>query len=446
MSELKTIYALSSGAGRAGVGVVRVSGSESRAVVETLCRLVPEPRRASLRVLRNPADASIIDQGLVLWLPGPHTVTGEDMAEFHVHGSPAVVAELLRCLSVIPGCELAEAGAFTRRGFVNGRIDLVEAEGLADLLAAETDVQRRRAMRQFLGEASSVYEGWRNSVLSALALVEASIDFVEEDGVADAAVLAIGAEIDSLVEQLRLALAAGANAGLVRDGVRVVIAGPPNAGKSSLLNWFSKREAAIVSPIAGTTRDVVETRMVMAGVPVLLSDTAGLREGSGDEIEAMGMARALRAMEGADILIWMVALDRPDSGKPLRDPDIVVLNKCDLASTGMAEYMIRLRNDSAVEVSVKTGAGMDVLAERLSAMVREKLLVSDSAIVVRERHRVAISETIRILNDLRGGGVVALELTAEELRKASRLLGSITGHIDVEDVLGKIFSEFCIGK
>ncbi len=446
MSELKTIYALSSGTGRAGVAVVRISGLASRNVVLALCGTVPEARRASLRVLRDPVSADAIDQALVLWLPGPGTATGEDMAEFHVHGSPAVVAELLECLSLMPDCALAAPGAFTRRGFANGRIDLVEAEGLADLLAAETDGQRRQAMRQFLGEASSVFEGWRQSVLSALALVEASIDFVDEDGVVDAALSSIGGAIDSLLEHLRGALAAGANAGLVRDGVHVVIAGPPNAGKSSLLNWFSKRETAIVSPIAGTTRDVVETRIVMAGVPVQFSDTAGLREVGGDEIEAIGMARARTAMGDADILIWLAAPDVAEVVKPLREPDIRVANKCDLDLGGMAEFMIRMRNDSAVTVSVKSGEGMAELSARLEALVREKLASAQNAVVVRERHRLVIDETIRLLNDLRRRKQLPLEVVAEELRKASRLLGSITGHIGVEDVLGKIFSEFCIGK
>jgi tRNA modification GTPase len=317
------------------------------------------------------------------------------MAEFHVHGSPAVLVALLECLSGMAGCRLAEAGEFTRRAFGNQRIDLVEAEGLADLLGAETDVQRRQAMRQFLGEASYVYGEWRNSVLSALAMVEASIDFVEEDGVADAARLSVRQHIGALIQHLTDAVAASETAGLVRVGVRVVIGGAANAGKSSLLNWLAGRDAAIVSPIAGTTRDVIETRIVMSGVPVLLSDTAGLRLSVGDEIEEIGMARAEKAMADADVVIWVTAPDVDDVAMPARGADLRVLNKIDLP-----ENMIRLRNNSDVQVSVRSGEGMAGLSAALSRLVASKISKSQNAIVVRERHRVAIQDSIRILNEV----------------------------------------------
>jgi tRNA modification GTPase len=435
-----TIFAMSSGAGRAGVAVVRLSGPASSDVVLSICGTLPEPRRASLRTLRDPVTSDVIDRGLVLWLPGPHTATGEDMAEFHVHGSPAVLVSLLERLSSMAGCRLAEAGEFTRRAFGNQRIDLVEAEGLADLLSAETDAQRRQAMRQFLGQASYVYGEWRNSVLSALAMVEASIDFVEEDGVADAARLSVRQHISALIQHLTDAMAASETAGLVREGVRVVIGGAANAGKSSLLNWLAGRDAAIVSPVAGTTRDVIETRIVMSGVPVLLSDTAGLRLSVGDEIEEIGMARAEKAMADADVVIWVTAPDVEDVAMPARGADLRVLNKIDLS-----ENMIRLRNNSDVQVSVRSGEGMAGLSAALSRLVESKISKSQNAIVVRERHRVAIQDSIRILNEVIRTEL-PLELMADELRRVSRLMGSITGHVDVEDVLGKIFSEFCIGK
>jgi tRNA modification GTPase len=406
---------------------------------------LPEPRSFSLRRLKDHAGL-LLDEAVTVWLPGPLTVTGEDMAEFHVHGSPAVIATVLRTLGWIDGLVMAEAGEFTRRAFVNGRMDLVEVEGLGDLLAADSEAQRRLAMRQFTGEVSSVYQGWRDGLISILAMVEASIDFVEEEGVADAARAQVVPLVDSLVKQLQEALGQSERAGLVRSGLKLVIAGPPNAGKSSLVNWLARREAAIVSPIAGTTRDVIEARVILQGVPVIVTDTAGLRGMTSDSIEAIGMARAHNEVRDADVVIWVTAVDSEDDAENfihfIRRPDLHVFNKSDL----IAEDSIQVRNEDSLLVSVKTGEGLDDLLQRIEAILKDRSGMAEHAVVVRERHRIAIQESIRILNDLGKPNEMPLELMAEALRRAAFILGSVTGRVDVEDLLDKIFSEFCIGK
>lgn len=437
MIENSTIYALSSGQGRAGIAVIRVSGPKVSNVLVALAGDLPRPRFASLRNLKS-ADG-LIDQALVLWFPGPETVTGEDIAEFHVHGSPAVVtklfAEFVKFENVVP----AEAGAFTRRAFENGRLDLVEVEGLADLLSSQTESQRRLAMRQFLGEASAVYESWRAQLSGALAMLEAAIDFVDEDDVVQDAWNHVRPNVEKLREELLLAVELSAKVGAVRDGLKLVIAGPPNAGKSSLMNWFVGRDTAIVSPIAGTTRDVVERVIDFHGAQVVVSDTAGIREHTVDAIEAVGIDRAKTEVRDADILVWVTAPDVIAEVGPDRIPDVVVYNKSDMDSS-------RNRNDISIAVSVKYGQGLNQLTEILKNLIEGRSSLANNAIVVRDRHVAAVKETIRLLNDSLESDKRPLELIAEDLRKATRALSSITGRIDVEDLLGKIFSEFCIGK
>ncbi len=398
----------------------------------------PSPRAAALRVLKG-AWGDVIDQAMVLWFPGPHSVTGEDVAEFHVHGSPAVLEVVLSELAAIEGLALAEPGEFSRRAFENGKLDLVEVEGLADLLSATGDAQRRLAMRQFLGEASAAYEGWRSKVISALALHEAAIDFVEEDDVAARARDMAGPVIAELVLELGSALSRSAQNAAIRSGLRLVIAGPPNAGKSSLLNALAGREAAIVSPVPGTTRDVVEAQILFEGVPLILQDTAGLRAQTGDQIEAEGMARAQSAAAAADILLWVTAPDVTETVGPARIPDLVVGLKADLDS-------IRTRNDEVLAVSSKTGFGLSGLRLRLKKLIQHRVAGVDDAVVVRHRHVLAVQETIRLLNDCLAEDNRPHELITEDLRKATLALGSITGHVGVEDLLTKIFAEFCIGK
>jgi tRNA modification GTPase len=442
MNKQSTIYALSSGQGRAGVAVIRVSGSRAGEVLGGLGGKLPEPRFASLRILKSFDGSELIDQALVLWLPAPNTVTGEDMAEFHVHGSPAVVTRLFAEFSKFKNVVPAQAGDFTRRAFENGRMDLVEVEGLADLLSSQTEAQRRLAMRQFMGEASVVYESWCAQLTSALAMLEAAIDFVDEDDVVQDAWNHVKPNVEKLRSELSEALHLSSQAGAVRDGLKLVIAGPPNAGKSSLMNWLVGREAAIVSPIAGTTRDVVERVIDFHGLALVVSDTAGIRAKTGDVIEAVGIDRAKSEVRDADVLVWVTAPDVPAEVGPERVPDIIVFNKTDL----LTEESSRTRNDMGFYVSVKNGQGLNQLTDSLKKLIQQRASVANNAIVVRDRHVTAVKETIRLLNDSLEDEKRPLELITEDLRKATRALASITGRIDVEDLLGKIFSEFCIGK
>ncbi len=436
-----TIFALSSGSGRAGIAVVRVSGPAAALILKTLADELPKPRQAVVRTIRSRDDSDVIDQSLVLFFPGPASVTGEDVAEFHTHGSPAVVERLLLELAGFEHCRPAEAGEFTRRAFRNERLDLVEVEGLADLLSAESEAQRRLAMRQFSGEASSVYHQWHSDLTGALAIIEASIDFADEDGVAAEAMLKVRPRLVDLRDNLVSALLESERASLVRRGLRIVIAGAPNVGKSSLLNALAGRRAAIVSDIAGTTRDVVEAALVINGLAVSLSDTAGLRDETDDAIEREGILRSRSEIDAADILIW-VALAGESVALPNRLPELVIHNKSDLVSADS----IQLRNDSNLAVSVKRGDGLEELRERLSLLVASHTHVSEHAVMVRSRHRTAVTESIRSLNDALSKRDDALELMAEDVRKAAQSMASITGRIGVEDFLGRIFSEFCVGK
>lgn len=444
MSGSETIFALSSGAGRAGIAVVRVSGGAAKEAVLAVIGSLPEPREASYRSLRDSQTGELIDRGMVLWLPGPGTATGEDMAEFHVHGSSAVVQRLCEALKFLPHCRQAEAGEFTRRAFRNGKLDLVEAEGLADLLAAEGEVQRRQALYHMAGVASGVYQNWFNEAMAILARLEAAIDFVDEADVAEQAMDGVRSRIAGLVRALDAALAGSVRADAIRNGLRIVIIGPPNAGKSSLLNWLAAREAAIVSPIAGTTRDVIEVSTIVAGVPVSMIDTAGLRDDSGDEIEQLGMQRARAAAAGAHLVI---ELSSPDSGfvpEPGNNsPRLLrVFNKIDLAR----EDSIHSRNKFDHLISTKTGAGLASLWDALERFVQHEFVQHEPAIVARERHRESLKDSIRLLNESLSYSAQEIELAAEAVRGAAHSLARITGRVDVEDLLGRIFSEFCVGK
>lgn len=438
MTVLPTIYALSSGQGRAGIAVVRVSGTMAQLALEKFAGGVLTPRTAVVRKLKS-HDGLVIDEAMVLWLPKPRTVTGEDMVEFHLHGSPAILELLFAEFALIDGLVPAQAGEFTKRAFENGKLDLVEVEGLADVLSANGEAQRRLAMRQFLGDASAVFEKWRSDIVAALALFEASIDFVEEDDVATQARSLAKPVIVRLIEELNSALQASAQNAAIRDGLKVVIAGAPNVGKSSLLNALLKRDAAIVSPIAGTTRDVVEAQLNFGGVGITLADTAGMRADATDQIELVGIARANAAALDSDILVWVTAPDILETVGPGRRADVVVSNKADLD-------LIRERNDNVISVSTKTGLGLNHLRDVLHKKIQAQLSGVENAVVVRQRHILAVKESIRLLNNCVEGSHRPLELVAEDLRKAARALGSITGHVDVEDLLTKIFSEFCIGK
>ena len=433
-----TIFALSSGSGRAGIAVVRISGPMALSTLSSMIGVVPRERLAALRKIKA-QDGQVIDEAMVMCFRGPHSATGEDVVELHVHGAPAVIAVLLKELSEFDGLRLAQPGEFSKRAFANGKLDLVEVEGLSDLLAAQGEAQRRLAMRQFLGEASAVYESWRKSVLSALALHEAAIDFSDEDDVAEKARASTIPIIFNLVAQLQDALVRSERYAAVRSGLRLVIAGAPNVGKSSLLNALVGREAAIVSAIAGTTRDVVEAETMFEGLPLRLADTAGLRHETQDEIERVGMARAQAAVQDADVLIWVRSPDILETVGPPRKPDLIVWNKSDLNS-------IRVQNDKGFAISTRNGDGIAELQTQLKTLVKDRTAGIEDAVVVRQRHVTAIQNSIRLLNDCLSKPDRESELICEDLRGASRYLGEITGHIEVEELLGKIFSEFCIGK
>lgn len=420
---------------------MRVSGPDATAVFDLFGVARPTPRLASVRRLKTP-DGRVLDEALVLWLPGPGTATGEDMAELHLHGSPAIVGRALELLQASPSFALAERGEFSRRAFHNNRLDLLQVEGLADVMEAESEGQRRLAMRQFLGDASALYETWRSDMVRALSLVEAAIDFSEEDDVAERAGQEAIVVIDRLCEAFGRALDQSEKAAQVRRGLRVVLAGPPNAGKSSLVNWLAGRDAAIVSPLAGTTRDVVEAPVVLAGVPLLISDTAGLRNGTEDDIEREGMRRTLKAVGDADVLVWLEAVDDAGEMAPPRAPALRVRSKIDLVH-GVSGHTF---GDGVWPVSVKTGAGLQAFKDALEELIRERNHVGEDAVVVRLRHRLAVASALDSLRCARGAATQGLEFMAEDMRKAVASLSGVTGRIDVEDLLGEIFSSFCIGK
>jgi tRNA modification GTPase len=437
MNNSETIFAVSSGSGMAGIAVIRMSGGKAGSVLASVAGSLPIPRRASIRQLRRPRSHEVIDQGLVLWMPGPLSATGEDVAEFHVHGSAAVIEAMFEVFRSVDGVRLAEPGEFTRRAFVNDRMDLVEAEGLADLLQARTEAQRRMAMHHMLGHASSQYEVWRTEMISLLAHLEAAIDFVEEDGVAAAALVDIRPKTLDLVARLSRAAAEADRAGALQSGVKVVFAGAPNVGKSTLLNLVAAREAAIVSSRPGTTRDVIEVPIVLGGIPVILTDTAGLRAEPGDEVEVIGMQRARSEAAAADLVVWVTSVDVAEDIENGGVPALKVLNKSDLPGDAQGIHL---------KVSAKTGEGIADLIAGLEKLVAERFSGMEQASVIRTRHRDAVEESIRLLNDSLLHDAGHIELAAECLRRACFSIGRVTGRVDVEDLLGKIFSEFCIGK
>lgn len=447
MSE--TIFALSSGAGRAGVAVVRLSGPQAGAALQTLTgRPPPPPRRATLAALHDPDGGELLDRALVLWFPGPASFTGEDLAELHLHGSRAVLAGVLAALGRLPGCAPAEPGAFTRRAFDAGKLDLAEVEGLADLIAAETAAQRRQALRQLDGGLSARIAGWRDRLARHLAHLEAALDFPDEDLPADLDSAGL-ADISALAEEMALDLATARQGERLREGLEIAILGPPNAGKSSLLNALARREAAIVAETAGTTRDVVEVRFDLAGLPVTLADTAGLRAAEAqralDPVEAEGIRRSRARAEAADLklLVFEAGVAPDPEILALADADtLLCLNKIDVLAGAPPAA---LAGRPALAVSVRSGAGMARLLETLRVACAERLGGPDTApLLTRERHRAAVAEAAAALGRVAEAGLP--ELAAEELRLALRALGRVVGRVNVEDLLDLIFREFCIGK
>ncbi|MCZ6467659.1 MAG: tRNA uridine-5-carboxymethylaminomethyl(34) synthesis GTPase MnmE [Alphaproteobacteria bacterium] len=445
MADSETIFALSTVPGRSAVAVLRLSGPAAGQALEALTgKGRPAPRRAALARLADPRSETTIDHALVLWFPGPESFTGEDMAELQLHGGPTVVAAAVDALGALDGLRPAEPGDFTRRAFHNGKLDLAEVEGLADLIAAETEAQRRQALRQLQGELGRLYDSWRERLLGALAHVEATIDFSDEDlppGVDEAARRTVG-ELES---EIAGHLGDDRRGERLRDGVHLVIIGPPNAGKSSLLNLLARRDAAIVAHTAGTTRDVIEVHLDLGGYPAVVADTAGLRDGL-DGVELEGVRRARLRARDADLRLAVFDGEAWPRVDPLTaalvDADtIVLINKVDL---GAPAPPLEVNGRPAMGISVLTGAGIEAMLAALQAEVARRCLVSASPALTRARHREALEECRQALG--RSLAAQAPELAAEDLRLAARALGRITGRLGVEDMLDVIFRDFCIGK
>ncbi len=452
-TERDTIFALSSGRPPAAIAVVRISGPRARVALERLVGRVPQPRHASLARVRDPKTGAIIDEALALWFPAPNSETGEDMAELQVHGGRAVIAAVLAALAKVAGLRHAEAGEFTRRAFENGRMDLTAVEGLADLVAAETEAQRRQAYQHLKGLLGDRAETWRQRLIEALALVEAGIDFSDEDDVPKDMMARSLELIRPLAEEISKA---GTGQGeRLREGLRVAIAGPPNAGKSTLFNRLARREAAIVSPFPGTTRDVLELHLDLGGYPVTVLDTAGIRE-TNDPVEREGVRRASEQAAGANLVLWVVDAAASEC-QTLRLPAInvasesaawLVVNKMDLVAEE-TQRRIESRFDTKEVVnfvSSKTGAGVDELVNAVAGFA-ERFFTPEPALVTRERQRAHLKETVLALQGAqRAAQDGREEIMAEQLRLATRALGKLLGRVDVEDVLDVIFRDFCIGK
>jgi tRNA modification GTPase len=425
---MDTIYALASARGRAGVAVVRISGPDAWDVTKQLGGTLPPPREA--RVRRLAQDGDVLDEAVVIVFPEGQSFTGEQSSELHLHGSTATISAVLMALSRFPGLRIAEPGEFTRRAFENGRMDLAQVEGLADLVEAETEVQRKQALRVVSGAVGQRTEGWRAQLIHGSALVEASIDFADEEVPVD-----VGPEVmvvlTGLIRELRQEIEAGRGAERVREGFEVAIVGVPNAGKSTLLNALARRDVAITSERAGTTRDVIEVRLDLEGLPVTVLDTAGLRA-SDDEIERIGIDRSRARARSADLRVFLLDESGMPEGVSPEPGDIVVLGKADLTGDG---------------VSGKTGAGIGRLLSQIGETLGARVV--PSAVITHARHREALEKAVASLESAHNAlhsKLSPLEMIAEDLRSARRALEGLVGRVDVEAVLGEIFSRFCIGK
>ncbi|EJC81876.1 tRNA modification GTPase TrmE [Rhizobium leguminosarum bv. trifolii WSM2297] len=433
-----TIYALSSGSPPSGVSIVRISGPLTRELLTRLVGSVPADRYAAYRTIRTRNDQPV-DNGLVLFFPAPNSFTGEDVAELQVHGSRAVLAALFHALEDIPGVRMAVEGEFSRRAFENGKLDLLEVEGLADLIGAETEMQRRLAIEQSAGGLSKIYDSWAERLTRARALIEAELDFPDEDDVPGSVSDMVWTDIETLRSEIEDHLAAASAGEIIRDGFKIVIAGAPNAGKSSLLNALARREVAIVTEIAGTTRDVLQVDLDIEGYLVKLYDTAGLRDAE-DRVEMEGVRRARVALRDADLVLLLVDMVNPLIPDDL-DPSsthVTVGTKKDLVDVGTDQYDL--------QISTATGDGLPELRRLIGDIVARRFGGLSMAIPSRQRHKDSLAKCLSALDAAISKPDVDLELRTEQLRSAADYLGRITGRVDVEQLLGVIFSEFCIGK
>jgi len=440
----QTIFALSSGRPPSAIAVVRMSGPQAGRALQLLAGKIPSARFAT-RVLLRSAEGQPIDDAVVLWFPSPASATGEDVAEFHVHGSRAVLAALFGVLSDIEGVRAAEPGEFTRRAFENGKLDLTEAEGLDDLIHADTERQRRQALRQLTGLLGDKARAWRQQIIDAAALIEAGIDFSDEGDVPGELMTPALAKVTILLGEIEQALASAGKSERLRDGLVVAIAGPPNVGKSTLMNHLARREVAIVSPHAGTTRDLIEVQLDLDGYPVTLIDTAGIRD-TADPVEQEGVRRAKARAADADLVLW---LDDGESGHlPEQGAARVwrIRTKVDLGEAGVAEARPGAIASSAFQISARRGDGIAELIAAIVGFAQDFFGTGEAVLITRERQRALLADTASSLRRSLDMAGVGEELAAEELRRAALGLGRLLGRVDVEDILDVIFREFCIGK
>ena len=442
-----TIYALSSGPGIAGISVIRVSGSKAKDVITNLTQQeVPEPKVATLRKFNKINNNELIDEGILIWFPGPNSYTGEDMAEFHVHGSKAVVDSIQEAISKINGCRLADPGEFTKIAFQNGKINLLKAESISDLISSETEIQRQQAIKIMSGKSSEKFNSLRSRLIKILSNVEAKIDFPEDDLPNDI-LENIHIETDNIKTEIEKILNDQRIGERIREGFKIAIIGPTNAGKSSLLNYLSRRDIAIVSEIAGTTRDVIEAHLNLDGLPVIVSDTAGIRV-SKDEIEKKGIKLALEKAENADLNIIVIEPKSVDFTDFLNqsaiEKAILVVNKSDLFFNEINE---EIKKYNPIFISVKEEKNLDKLIELIKENLKNKFISSEDIYITRERHRSNLKNCVGHLKNFQEKKYLQdFDKGAEDLRLATRYLGMIVGKVDVEEVLGSIFNDFCIGK
>ena len=442
-----TIYALSSGSGTSGIATIRVSGKLAKKVVEQLTNSqIPEPRIATLKKINNINTNELIDEGIIIWFPGPNSYTGEDMVEFHVHGSLAVVQAIQNSISEIEGCRIAEPGEFTKIAFQNNKINLLKAESIADLISSETEIQRRQAVKIMTGKSAERFNSWRDGLVKVLANVEAKIDFPDEDLPEDI-LKNIKTKVNEIKNEIKKTLNDQKVGERIREGFKIAIVGPPNAGKSSLLNYLSNKEAAIVSEIAGTTRDVIEVHLNINGLPVIISDTAGIRS-SKDEIEKKGIKLALQKAEDADLNIVII---EPKSGfftgflkDLLTSKSILVINKSDLNEN---LFIDEFKKYKPIYISIKKEKNLNLLITEIKNKLKHQFHNSEDILITRERHRQNLEKCVEHLQTFEEkNNLEEFDKASEDLRLAIRHLGRITGKVDVEEILDSIFNDFCIGK
>jgi tRNA modification GTPase len=442
-----TIYALSSGPGISGVAIIRVSGLKTAKVIKSLTGgELPTPRVATLRNINKINTSELIDQGLVLWFPGPESYTGEDMAEFHVHGSKAVIEALHTSISKIEECRLAEPGEFTKLAFQNGKINLLKAESIADLISSETEIQRQQAIKIMNGKSAIKFNDLREKLLKILSYVEAKIDFPDEDLPKDI-LNKIKDNSDEIYNNIKKILDDQKVGERIREGFKIAIIGPTNAGKSSLLNYLSNRDVAIVSEIAGTTRDVIETHLNIDGYPVVISDTAGIRD-SKNEIEKKGIKLALKKAQDADLKLIVIDAKNVDFTSILTDlvdiNAILVVNKLDLLDGNIDS---KVNDYDHVLISIKDNLNIEKLISKIKKKLKNKFIMTNDIFITRERHRQHLIQSLEHLKNFnKKSGTEDFDKAAEDLRLATRHLGMIVGKVDVEEILGSIFNDFCIGK